>query len=49
MNRGFELLRRHIDALRARWVMMTEEAFREGLKGHSNRGARPDRGALDGI
>ena len=33
MNRGFELLRRHIDALGARWGMLSEQAFREGLKG----------------
>jgi len=32
MNKGFELLRRHIDALGARWGLMAEEAFREGLK-----------------
>ena len=32
MNRGFEMLRRHIDALGARWGIMSEEAFREGLK-----------------
>ncbi len=30
--RGFDLLRRHIDALRARWGLMSEEAFREELK-----------------
>jgi len=33
MNRGFELLKRHIDALGARWGIMSEEAFREGIKG----------------
>ena len=33
MNRGFQLLRRHIDALGARWGMISEEAFREGLRG----------------
>jgi len=33
MNKGFELLRRHIDALGARWGMLSEQAFREGLKG----------------
>ena len=33
MNKGFDLLRRHVDALGARWGMMTEEAFREGLRG----------------
>ena len=33
MNKGFELLRRHIDALGARWGLMAEEAFREGLRG----------------
>jgi len=33
MNKGFELLRRHIDALGARWGLLAEEAFREGLKG----------------
>ena len=33
MNEGFSLLRRHLDALGARWGMMSEEAFREGLRG----------------
>jgi len=33
MNEGFRLLRRHIDALGARWGLLAEEAFREGLKG----------------
>ena len=32
MQKGFELLRRHIDALRARWGLMAEEAFRDGLR-----------------
>ena len=32
-NRGLELLERRLSALGARWGMMTEEAFREGLKG----------------
>ncbi|MBS7651488.1 DUF3782 domain-containing protein [Candidatus Bathyarchaeota archaeon] len=32
-NRGFELLERHISALGARWGLMAEEAFREGLRG----------------
>jgi len=33
MMRGFELLNRHISALGARWGLMAEEAFREGLRG----------------
>ncbi len=33
MNRGFQLLKRHIDALGARWGIISEEAFREGLRG----------------
>jgi len=33
MNEGFRLLRRHIDALGARWGLMAEEAFRKGLRG----------------
>jgi len=33
MNEGFRLLRRHIDALGARWGLLAEEAFRKGLKG----------------
>jgi len=33
MLKGFELIRRHLDALGARWGIMSEEAFREGLKG----------------
>ncbi len=33
MLKGFELIRRHIDALGARWGIMSEKAFREGLKG----------------
>jgi len=33
MNKGFKLLSRHIDALGARWGIMSEEAFREGLRG----------------
>jgi len=33
MNKGFQLLSRHIDALGARWGIMSEEAFREGLRG----------------
>ena len=33
MNEGFRLLRRHIDALGARWGLLAEEDFREGLKG----------------
>lgn len=32
MNKGFALVERHISALGARWGMLTEEAFREGLK-----------------
>ncbi|MGC8912026.1 MAG: PD-(D/E)XK nuclease family protein [Nitrososphaeria archaeon] len=32
MNRGFALVERHISALGARWGIMSEEAFREGLK-----------------
>jgi hypothetical protein len=33
MIEGFRLLRRHIDALGARWGIVSEEAFREGLRG----------------
>ncbi|MEM2211530.1 MAG: DUF3782 domain-containing protein [Nitrososphaerales archaeon] len=33
MNKGFILLERHISALGARWGLMSEEAFREGLRG----------------
>lgn len=33
MIEGFNLLRRHIDALGARWGIMSEEAFREGIRG----------------
>jgi len=33
MAKGFELVNRHISALGAKWGLLTEEAFREGLKG----------------
>lgn len=33
MKEGFELVNRHVSALGARWGLMAEEAFREGLKG----------------
>jgi hypothetical protein len=33
MVKGFALLERHVSALGARWGLMSEEAFREGLKG----------------
>jgi len=33
MIKGFELVERHISALGARWGLISEEAFREGLKG----------------
>ncbi len=33
MNKGFMLVERHISALGARWGIVAEEAFREGLKG----------------
>jgi len=33
MNRGFELMERHISALGARWGVMAESAFRESLRG----------------
>ncbi|MEM4384852.1 MAG: DUF3782 domain-containing protein, partial [Candidatus Caldarchaeum sp.] len=33
MMRGFELMNRHLDALGARWGIMAESAFREGLRG----------------
>ncbi|MEM2114613.1 MAG: DUF3782 domain-containing protein [Candidatus Caldarchaeum sp.] len=33
MARGFELMNRHLDALGARWGIMAESAFREGLRG----------------
>jgi len=32
MNMGFNLVNRHISALGARWGLMAEEAFREGLR-----------------
>jgi len=31
--RGFELVNRHISALGARWGLIAEDAFREGLRG----------------
>ena len=33
LNRGFMLVERHISALGARWGLMAEEAFREGIRG----------------
>lgn len=33
MNRGFELMERRLSAIGARWGLMAEEAFREGLRG----------------
>jgi hypothetical protein len=33
MNKGFQLINRRIDTLGARWGIMSEEAFREGLRG----------------
>jgi hypothetical protein len=33
MNRGFMLMERHISALGARWGLLSEEAFREGIRG----------------
>jgi len=33
MARGFDAVNRHISALGARWGLMAEEAFREGLRG----------------
>jgi hypothetical protein len=33
MMRGFELVNRHISAIGARWGIMAEDAFREGLRG----------------
>ena len=33
MNRGFALMERHISALGTRWGLITEDAFKEGLKG----------------
>jgi hypothetical protein len=33
MSRGFMLVERHISALGARWGLMAEEAFREGVRG----------------
>ncbi|MEM2622762.1 MAG: DUF3782 domain-containing protein [Candidatus Nezhaarchaeales archaeon] len=32
MMEGFNLLKRHIDALGARWGLLSEQAFREGLR-----------------
>ena len=37
MNRGFELMERHISALGARWGVMAESAFRESLRGFLER------------
>lgn len=33
MMRGFEIMERHISAIGARWGLMAESAFREGLRG----------------
>ena len=33
MNKGFELVNRHISALGARWGLLAEESFRAGVKG----------------
>jgi hypothetical protein len=33
MVKGFELVNRHISAIGARWGIMAEDAFREGLRG----------------
>ncbi|MBO3804133.1 MAG: DUF3782 domain-containing protein [Candidatus Brockarchaeota archaeon] len=33
MAKGFNLVEKHISALGARWGMMSEEAFREGMRG----------------
>jgi hypothetical protein len=33
MTKGFELVNRHISAIGARWDIMAEDAFREGLRG----------------
>jgi len=33
MNRGFEIVNRHISAIGARWGIMAEDAFRDGLRG----------------
>jgi hypothetical protein len=33
MMKGFDLVNRHISAIGARWGIMTEDAFREGLRG----------------
>jgi len=33
MNKGFELVNRHISAIGARWGIIAENAFRSGLKG----------------
>ncbi len=33
MVKGFELVERHISAIGARWGIMSEEAFRAGIKG----------------
>jgi len=33
MHRGFEHMDRHLTALGARWGLMAEETFREGLRG----------------
>ncbi|MCX8176670.1 MAG: DUF3782 domain-containing protein, partial [Candidatus Bathyarchaeota archaeon] len=32
MVEGFNLLRRHVDALGARWGLLSEQAFRDGLR-----------------
>jgi hypothetical protein len=33
MNRGFAIMERHITAIGARWGIISEQAFREGIKG----------------
>lgn len=50
MRRGFEAVQRQISALGARWGLMGDEAFQEGLRGwwRGSWGSRSRGGAYDG-
>lgn len=47
MNKGFELMRRYMDALGARWGLLAEEAFREGIGGMVERELGAEGGDVD--
>jgi hypothetical protein len=49
MNKGFQLINRRIDALGARWGIMSEEAFREGLRGTTRKRTRIQDRKMDSI